>query len=192
MAGKRTGGSEAGNIEPISSVNSATDGDGSETIYHSEPDRFDDIPSVEPTAAAAEQQPDTTGKRGRGRPRGSKTGTGTSNKAAKETANDLSGILLSLHMMGAAFLKVEELELDEAEAARLGKAVQKVNELYGGFILTEKQQAWANLSMAAAAIYGPRFMAYKLRMKAEAAKQPVVIDAPMGSGFTAQPQRPVM
>lgn len=69
--------------------------------------------------------------------------------------------------MAAAFLKVPELELDEKEAERLGKAVAQVQNLYDLPIFTEKQMAWFNLTTTGAAIYGPRFMAAKIRKAKE-------------------------
>jgi hypothetical protein len=76
-------------------------------------------------------------------------------------------------MMLAHLTKVEELELDEKEAKRLAECVARVNALYDGFILSEKQLAWINLGVAGCAVYGPRVMAYKLRMAAEAKGKPV-------------------
>src|ERR1017187_6240695 len=61
-------------------------------------------------------------KRGRGRPPGS----GSKQRTAVETKEDsqnLTGLLVSLHMMGAALLKAPEFEIEQAEAERLAVAV---------------------------------------------------------------------
>ena len=116
-----------------------------------------------------------TGKRKRGRPRGS---TNSTNRNQKQEAQDLTGILLSLHMMAAAIAKTPELELEEAEAKRLGEAVARVNACYGNWIFTEKQMAWFNLMMAGGAIYGPRFVAYNLRVKKEREDKTITMPSP--------------
>ncbi len=174
MAGKRTNGSEAGIIDAENLNPGAAEpvafpprGDGGES---------GGIPTVEPTSIPrGSDEP----KRGRGRPKGSSTGAAASGSARateKETSQDLTAILLSTHMMLAAFLQVPELELDANEAKRLGDAVARVNKLYGGFMLSEKSMAWINLMMAGGAVYGPRVVAYGVRAKKERKKEPVTIN----------------
>jgi hypothetical protein len=135
------------------------------------------IPTVNPSEIGGSS--DASGKRGRGRPRGSRTPSNTSSKSTKQTATDLSGILMSAHMMLASFLNVEELELDQKEAERLSEAVNKVQAEYDMPILSPAQLAWINLLMTTGGLYGPRWVAYSLRMKAERkkAKGPTTIDA---------------
>lgn len=81
-------------------------------------------------------------------------------------------------MMCAAITKTPELELEEAEAKRLGEAVARVNACYGNFIFTEKQMAWFNLVMAGGSIYGPRFVAYNLRTRKEREEKTITMPAP--------------
>lgn len=172
MAGKRTSGSEAGiaDTEPGVIINAG------DVIESPDADGVDAIPTVNPADLAGDPDTDSGNqKRGRGRPKGSRNTSGT--KQDKETASDLGSILLGLHAMGAAFLKVEELELDEEEATKLGAAINRVNKLYGEIVLSPEQRAWLGLVMCCGTIYGPRFMAYRMRQKKEAAKQPVTIDA---------------
>lgn len=126
---------------------------------------------------SGEPEPDSgsSGKRKRGRPRSTRNGATKTER--KETSNDLSGVLMSIHLMLASWTSVEELTIDNDEARRLSDAVLKVNDLYGGFIIPEKYLAWASLAMCCGGIYGPRLAAYKLRMTNEKKKQPVTIDA---------------
>jgi hypothetical protein len=95
-----------------------------------------------------------------------------------ESAQNLTGILLSLHMMGATLLKTPELELTEDEAAKLASAVARVNELCGGMVLPEKAAAWIQLIMVAGTIYGPRIIVIQAKGKQKKVEQekPVVLD----------------
>jgi hypothetical protein len=176
MAGKRVNGSAAGHSESESGdVDNRTNEP--DFIPPGVDESETGIPTVEPTDA--EQPAEPSGKRKRGRPTGAKssyTPRGTA-AAEKEAANDLTSLLLSTHMMLAAITKVEELELDQNEAKRLGEAVARINKLYGGFVFSEKTMAWINLGMAGCSIYGPRAIAYSARMKKEREKKPVTIDA---------------
>lgn len=70
--------------------------------------------------------------------------------------------MMGLHSMGAALLKIPELELEQSEAKRLGDAVARVNAEYGGIMLSPKGAAWLGLTMAMGEVYGPRFLAAKI------------------------------
>lgn len=160
--------SRANGSEARTSVNegdvivAAPDDDGG-----NKPDSIDNgIPVIDPTTIIGEPDSGEPIRRKRGRPAGSRNGYSTKPQA-KQTNQDLTGILLSLHMMGAAILKVPELEIDATEAKRLGDAVSRVNELYGGIMLSEKQAAWINLTFALGQVYGPRAVALKMRMSTE-------------------------
>lgn len=170
MASKPNGHSEGGNSGPtngavedypiIGATDSADDGSGIPTVEPSEINGSSDAP-----------------KRGRGRPKGSTgnkgggTGANQYTKAKSQAATDLSGILMSLHLMGAAFLKVPELELDQDEAKRLSDAVNRVQSEYNMPILDPKTLAWINLAMVAGGVYGPRFAAHSIRKKKEKAQK---------------------
>jgi hypothetical protein len=64
--------------------------------------------------------------------------------------------------MGAGFLKIEELQIDEAEAKHLADAVAEVAKHYN-VAVDPRTQAWANLCFAMGAVYGPRIVAYRIR-----------------------------
>lgn len=134
------------------------------------------IPVIEPTVIAGE--PETGEPVRRGRRKGSRNSSG-SKQQQKQTGQDLTGILLSAHFLLATIAKVPEIELEEAEARKLGDALARVNALYDGIIFTEKQMAWIQLAMAGGAVYGPRLVVYRARVKQEKrdGKRPVTIDA---------------
>lgn len=96
-------------------------------------------------------------KRRRGRPPGSGRKAGTPGKA-KTSQVDISGlekILLSMHTMIAAAVKAPELAIKEDEAKILASAVSEVSKYYD-IGISEKAQAWTNLTMVCGAIYGPK------------------------------------
>lgn len=137
------------------------------------PVEAEEIPTVEPSTIQFEPEASEGEKSKRkGRPKGSKNA-----KAQKETASDISGLLLSIHNMLSLWLEIEELSMEEKEAEALGKAVARVQSLYELPFLTEKQLAWINLAAVAGGTYGPRLAAYQIRMKKEKAGKPQTIDA---------------
>jgi hypothetical protein len=81
--------------------------------------------------------------------------------------------MFSAHLMLAALCKVEELKLDETEAKRLGEAVAKVNAEFGGIVISPKTAAVMELVMAGCTIYGPRAVAYSVRIKKEQMKKTI-------------------
>lgn len=170
MARQRTNGIEQEiGSDPDDGANDG--GDDAEVIYGSGGDA---IPVVEPSTIQFEPDSTTERKR-RGRAKGSRN---ANPKARKETASDLSGLLLSLHFMAAAITSIPELQLEQKEADLLAKNVAKINELYGGIVLPEKTMAWINLGLAAGTVYGPRFVAHRMnKEKAAKGKGPTTIDA---------------
>ena len=94
--------------------------------------------------------------------------------AEAESAQNLAGILLSLHMMAAALLQTPELEITQEESVRLGAAIAHVNDLYGGLILPEKAAAWIQLIMVAGTIYGPRVIVISARKSKKKEADPKV------------------
>jgi hypothetical protein len=158
-----TGGSEESNNVVVLDATSVIDDSGAS----------DDtgIPTVEPSEIIIEAEPDRSPKRGR--PRGSKS---TSTKqSTKEVSQDLTGLLLSVHFMLSKIVKVEELQLDEDEAKKLGEAVARVNKEFGVQIMSPKTAALVNLGIVGAGIYGPRAMAIvnNAKKKKEQAAQSV-------------------
>lgn len=157
MVTKPNGGIEAGIDEPAN-VNGGTEWP--DTIEATDDDG---IPVIEPETVSSPTSGSEPARK-RGRPRGSK---GASNKTRKESSNDLGTLLYGLHFMLSNITPIKELELSEHEAKRLGDALQKVNEFYGGIVVPEWAQVWGQFGMAAAAVYGPRAIAYSNRMRAE-------------------------
>lgn len=82
-----------------------------------------------------------------------------------KASGDLTALLHSIHMMGASFLGIPQLVLDEDEAKRMGEAVARVTELYDVPMMSEEARAWTNLALVSGAIYGPRFISYSLDKK---------------------------
>lgn len=110
-------------------------------------------------------------KKRRGRPPGSGRKAGKpSKKTVSSSLEGIEGILLSLHLMGAAFLKIPELQLADEEAAKLSEAIGRVAALYD-FGASEKTLAWINLAVCMGGVYGTRIFAYNLRIKSEAEKK---------------------
>lgn len=170
MAAKPNGHAEAGA--------GVTQSDDDYPIISGPSDSADDgsgIPTVEPSEISGSSD---APKRGRGRPRGSTSTKYTSDtKQSKQTAQDLSGILMGIHSMAAAFLKVPELELDQVEAKALGDAVNKVQAEYKIPILDPKTMAWINLLMVTGGVYGPRLAAHSIRKKNERKGKGTTINA---------------
>jgi hypothetical protein len=119
------------------------------------------------------------GARRRGRPRGSKnrTGTGTDSEA-EETIHkglaDLTGILLTGHMMLAALTAVKEFELEKKEAQDLSDAIKQVLKFHP-IGLNPKYFAYANLAFICATVYGTRMLAFSIRKDTEKASKPKVV-----------------
>jgi hypothetical protein len=160
MAGKRVNGAEShdGGIEDDAIPVTITANGGVEPL-----DDYSGIVTVEPSSLGGENAENDGGPRKRGRPRGAKTAS--AKQTTKEVSSDLEGILLSLHFMGAALLKAPELCLSDEEAAKLSKAIARVNAEYGNVILPPKTAAWINLAICAGGVYGPRMVAIKNNRK---------------------------
>lgn len=103
------------------------------------------------------------------RKRGRKAGAGS---AAKSTApisvSGIEAVLVSMHGIMAAAIKVPELALAETEAAALAAAVAEVSRHYP-MTIDPKTLAWFNLAGCAATIYGPRIYLAKARISNERA-----------------------
>lgn len=79
--------------------------------------------------------------------------------------------MLSLHAIGAAALRLPELEIDQAESHALVDAIQGVQKQYPQWDVSEKILCWVHLGGVAAFVYGPRIATYKLRTSRETPKQ---------------------
>lgn len=118
-------------------------------------------------------------KRGRGRPPGSgksgiKQGGGTTVAQAKASPASVVGIealLLGIHSIAASLTKVEEIALEKSEANQLAQALAAVNVHYQKAI-DPKLVAWMGVVAVAGQVYGPRVLAYRLRVATEKASKP--------------------
>jgi hypothetical protein len=115
-----------------------------------------EIPTLEPESSFV-IEPDTGTKR-RGRKPGSKN-RATREQSQKEQSMDLTSLLLSTHFMLAKLTKIDELELEEDEAKRLGDAMARVQKEFGFKIIDPKTAALINLGVAAVGVYGTRAVA---------------------------------
>lgn len=137
------------------------DGNGIDGANNVSVNRIIDPGDFGDTAGDGSDSGDTPRKR-RGRPAGSKNRGSSSNSRPSKTTSNLDSILYSVHTMGAMFLKIPELMINEEESKQLAEAINKVTELYDIPILSDKSMAWMGLAMAAGSIYGPRMVAAKL------------------------------
>lgn len=106
------------------------------------------------------------------RPRRKYTKRGTGSAVGKETplsVDGVSAILVSVHTILAAFIKVPELALDPREADEMAKAAANVARHYD-VSASVKTLDWVNLATTCATVYGTRIYAARLRMKEEKTK----------------------
>lgn len=92
-------------------------------------------------------------------------------------------MLMSLHMMGAAFSGIPELKLDKEEAQQMASAIDHVNEVFGIPKMSEKASALIDLGAALATVYGTRIVAIAARKSEETKKKSggaVTIDGATG------------
>jgi hypothetical protein len=120
---------------------------------------------------------------------GQKRGT-RQKRVTFSSAGNLEKLLLSGHMMAAAFLKTPELRIDETEAAMLSKATLDVFKAYGIPELSDKQLAASQMLMALGTVYAPRLML----MYAKRPQKPRIVSAPIpfpsGAGKAVQDAQP--
>jgi hypothetical protein len=168
--------SEDGNREAPQVDGVGTGEDNKTDEYTFNPSAFnttDDKPSDGSTSGGVYDGPK---RRKRGRPAGTK----------KEAHSNLTQILISSHVMLASLLDTEELMLNDGEAGNLAQAIQRVEALYEKSILSEEASAWLNLTIVAATVYGPRYMAMRARQQKEKAekKRSEPIDVkPIGTSY---------
>jgi hypothetical protein len=114
-------------------------------------------------------------------------------QAKKEATSNLTNILIQSHVMLAAFLDTEELLLNGEEANNLAKAIERVEALYEKSFISEEASAWIGLTIAAATIYGPRYMAVRARKQTEAkekkSREPIDVH-PISATFDGSTVRP--
>ncbi len=109
---------------------------------------------IEPTSINDNDQPTRRKYKRRadaGQPRGTRQ-----KRVTFSSQGNLEKLLLSAHMMGAAFLKTPELRIDAEESAMLAKATLDVMKAYGVPELSDKQLAASQMIMALGTVYAPR------------------------------------
>jgi hypothetical protein len=84
---------------------------------------------------------------------------------SKEAAKDLGVFFASTHWFMAAVSKCPELNITETDANKMGEALQRVNDLYDGAVMSPKVAAWYNLAMAMGGVYVPMFITIKAKKK---------------------------
>lgn len=95
-----------------------------------------------------------------------------------------------LHAMLSA-LTVPEVAIDEAEAQKLAEATGKVARHYNIPGFDEKTQDWINLAICIGGLYGPRVVAYRLRIATSAPKpEPPIVQPAGAQNATSQPPAP--
>jgi len=139
-----------------------------------------EIHAAEPARAKTGRPKGSKGKaKNRKRPRpgpDEAAGSASAKRAATQATLDLNNILFSIHLMGAALLKMPDLALTEEEAKHLATAITRVSELYELPLLDEKTRAWMNLGIVGFEVYGTRIVAHMAeRKKKQPAPPPMVI-----------------
>lgn len=120
--------------------------------------------SINPESATS---PAASGRIARSRPSGKSGGNNSGGKSRKSAAEsqkaaaDLSIMIASAHLMLAKITSVSELDIDEDEAVKMGDAIQRVNDLFEGSVLSPKVAALGNLAFVMGSVYVPRFIAIK-------------------------------
>lgn len=94
---------------------------------------------------------------------------------SKEAAKDLSVLIASTHYVLATITRCAELEVTEEQAVKLGEALQRVNDLYDGHVLSPKAAALANLTLVAGGTYVPMIFSVINKNKKEK-QQPKIVE----------------
>lgn len=126
------------------------------------------------SATPAESAGRVTRSRPSNRTSGNSAASDKSRKSAansQKTAADLSLMIASAHMMLAKLTGVAELDIDEDEAKKMGDAVNRVNELFEGSVLSPKAAALGNLAFVMGSVYVPRFIVIRNNRKKKSQPQ---------------------
>lgn len=161
-----TGQSELGVSEPDSSV----DGDGSESVrefvsdsgsvrvVEIDPERIDEF-----IANGGSDSGD-----GNSEPRKRRKYTRRNATGRKKAQETIAPFLMLAHNWASVLLKTPELSLSEDEAKKLDEAYVSFCEYHDVPALSPKRMSEINLIAAACMVYGPRFVAWRNRVKDEA------------------------
>ncbi len=120
-----------------------------------------------------------------GQPRGTRQ-----KRVTFSSQGNLEKLLLSGHMMAAAFMKTPELRIDGEESAMLSKALLDVMKAYGIPELSDKQLAASQMIMALGTVYAPRIVLVMHRKGQKPKLVPPVI--PFPNTQTVQQSQPPM
>lgn len=123
------------------------------------------------------------GKRGPGRPRGSRSTARTSRTLDVKARGQLSTFLFQTHsLIASALTPYARLETGEAES--LANAVCDVAELYDIPTVSQEAIAWGNLIQVLGFVYGTRVMAARTDAKRQQAERarPAGADDPRNKG----------
>lgn len=157
-SGNGGGGNGGGNPGPGTGDDPGTDSSGERW----DPDKH---------STPARKRADGTWRARRGSGGDGTAGSGGSRRSTKKEAHySVSGVeqmLFSIHMGVAAMTRAPELALTQAEAKNLATAAVEVAKLYPQLNVAPEVVAWMNFTMAAGAVYLPRIIAIRNRMKSE-------------------------
>lgn len=127
---------------------------------------------------------DTGERKRRGRKPGSHNRTKTQDTISIE---GLSTILFSSHLALSAMTRTPELMLDPDEAALLAKASMDVMSFYDNMKIAPQTVAWVGLISALGSVYGPRFVALRIKAKTKAPEpEPEIKPSTMGDATRPQ------
>jgi hypothetical protein len=123
----------------------------------------------------------------RGRPSGSRNAP--KQASTQNIAEHLESLLLSVHLMGAAFFNTPELALDPEEALKLSNAIKDVAAYYP-VVFDPKKIAIGNLGIVLLTIYGTRGVTIWRRMKSETALKPKQVPTQIRTESSKSPGNP--
>ncbi len=126
---------------------------------------------------STEESTNGTGQKRRGRPKGSKNRSATTEKTAIDL-NGLEKLLYSIHAIAAVKI-APELELSDKESSQLASAISAVSEHYD-LTIDPKTQAWIQLIICVGIIYAPRAMRIRERVIKRDNANVVPLHAPTG------------
>jgi hypothetical protein len=104
---------------------------------------------------------------GTGRRQRSDKGTKRGTRKRKAVDQNYEAVVSMVHTWASVLLKTPEIELEQDEAKRLANAYNEFCQWHDVPILTPKRMSEINLVAVALSLYGPRFVAWRNRMKQE-------------------------
>lgn len=141
---------------------------------------------VDPNTGSSSGTGSGNGRRTRsdtGKPRGRRS----SRTSASETTSSVANLLFSVHLGIANLFGSEVFAITPEESQALAKAVTNVSQYYDVPIVSEKALAWVNLATTLGAVYGPRFVAAKMRKT----KKPNVVTFEQSTTRYNPPHQPI-